>query len=201
MRLSFDPKPLPAQPLFVKWRDAAPMFTPEECARIVAIGLSQTARKGTVGNDRDGHFAVDEAYRRVSVAQIEPDDSTRWIYLRIAMCVDRANREQYRFDIAGLVEPLQFLSYQVGGHYRWHQDMGGELCSTRKLSLSVQLSASESYDGGDLVLFGAGEVPMTDCRAQGDAVLFASHAPHKVEPVTRGIRYALVAWIAGPQFR
>jgi PKHD-type hydroxylase len=72
--------------------------------------------------------------------------------------------------------------------------------------LVVQLSNPADYDGCALRMFTDCDfvprtpegVPVTE---QGDAVLFPSWAPHMVTPITRGTRYALAAWVCGPQFR
>jgi PKHD-type hydroxylase len=35
----------------------------------------------------------------------------------------------------------------------------------------------------------------------GDALVFPSFLRHRVTPVSRGVRYSLVTWIEGPQWR
>ena len=65
----------------------------------------------------------------------------------------------------------------------------------RKLSLTVQLSDGIGYDGGDLEIRVGGR-----CRSllgPSPAVLFPSWQPHRVTPVDRGTRHALVCWIVG----
>ena len=36
---------------------------------------------------------------------------------------------------------------------------------------------------------------------KGDLVVFPSYIDHKVAPVTKGIRYSVVAWYGGPPFK
>ena len=62
----------------------------------------------------------------------------------------------------------------------------------RFLSISVQLSGEESYEGGQLQV---GSFDAT--RRLGAAVVFPSWALHKVRPVLSGIRVSLVGWIRG----
>jgi PKHD-type hydroxylase len=71
---------------------------------------------------------------------------------------------------------------------------------TRKLSLSVQLSEPEDYEGGSLLLYN-GEEPMTLPKTRGTGLFFPSYSLHEVTPVTKGIRYSLVAWFLGPRFK
>ena len=67
----------------------------------------------------------------------------------------------------------------------------------RRLSATVQLSAPEDYDGGSLELRDGAAV-RTATREAGSLVAFPSTTLHRVTPVTRGVRYALVAWYQEP---
>ena len=69
----------------------------------------------------------------------------------------------------------------------------------RKLSLTVQLSDGDSYEGGR---FEFDEVKTTaDFTPKGSILVFPSYLAHKVHPVTSGRREALVAWFFGPRWR
>ena len=35
---------------------------------------------------------------------------------------------------------------------------------------------------------------------QGTIIIFPSMLPHRVTPVTKGVRYSLVQWFSGPDF-
>ena len=69
--------------------------------------------------------------------------------------------------------------------------------ATRKLTIVTMLTPPEAYEGGNLLFLDKGE-PMRP--AQGSTVIFPPYMAHKVEPVTRGSRYTLVAWAHGPAF-
>ena len=117
--------------------------------------------------------------------------------------VTAANNQVWQVDITGFVERLQFTEYdRPGTNYHWHSDTGGGMASLRKLSFSLQLTAPEAYDGGDLEF----TEPINDemramCRQQGTAVIFPSYVTHRVTPITRGARISLVGWISGPPYR
>jgi PKHD-type hydroxylase len=68
----------------------------------------------------------------------------------------------------------------------------------RKLSLTVQLSSPDTYTGGELIIYPAQFVAPKD---QGTMTVFASFMCHNVSPVTAGVRYSLVSWLAGPPFK
>ena len=68
--------------------------------------------------------------------------------------------------------------------------------SKRKLSLTVQLSSSDAYSGGDLQIKFGKDVDILP-RSRGSVTIFPSYVLHRVEPVTRGTRFALVLWFTG----
>lgn len=147
------------------------------------------------------------------------------------MFVDIANYEcGWRYDIVDC-EQLQFTVYDGAKkqHYDWHTD--GQCChynarksmqfhqpkeinlnftpqtnllgTVRKLSLSAVLN--DDYEGGELLFRSLGdnsEIKETSITPnKGDLVIFPSYIDHKVAPVTKGIRYSVVAWYGGPPFK
>lgn len=62
------------------------------------------------------------------------------------------------------------------------------------LSMTLFLSDPGSYDGGELTLErpqGSEEIKL----AQGEAIIYPTTAVHRVAPVTRGTRVAVVTWV------
>lgn len=167
------------------------IFTPEECARIVAACSSHPLHAGQLVQER-------EDYRRASAAWIAPDGATRFVYERIATMVAKLNG-WYRYDLFGFLEPLHFIRYDEGGKFDWHLDCGGDRTCTRKLSVTVQLTSPEEYSGGGLEFCPQGELHRS--RYQGAATVFPSMLAHRVTPIERGVRHSIVAWIHGPSFR
>ena len=85
------------------------------------------------------------------------------------------------------------------GFYDWHTDFAGYR-PLRKLSVSIQLSRSDDYEGGDLELQHLPRPTKLD-RSRGSFIVFPSFTLHRVAPVTRGTRWSLVAWILGKRWR
>lgn len=85
-----------------------------------------------------------------------------------------------------------------GGGYGDHVDvalMGPEGARLRTdLSFTLFLSGPETYAGGALTVLDALEDRSVRLPA-GDLILYPSGAPHRVEPVTQGMRLACVGWI------
>tara|TARA_Y100000114_G_scaffold85334_1_gene78856 strand:+ start:545 stop:1120 length:576 start_codon:yes stop_codon:yes gene_type:complete len=120
-----------------------------------------------------------------------------WVDELILNCAKLAN-DQFDFAVTGLFERPQLLKYSAPSNgYDWHLDIGMGDSSTRKISISILLN--DDYEGGELAFFTDGETDIKpDC---GTAVAFPSYLSHRVLPITRGIRWSLVCWVAGDPFR
>ncbi len=139
--------------------------------------------------------------RRSQVVFLGPEPRYAWLYDRVWAAAQECNRQFFGVDIAGVEANIQLGRYDSGdrGFYNWHTDFGG-IRADRKISVSIQLSASEDYDGGDLELM-YGHEPQRLDRARGAFIAFPSFMLHRVTPVTRGTRFSLVAWILGARWR
>lgn len=183
-------------------------FTAKQCDRIIALGQSLSLVDAALEGD-DGAEIADDDIRRSRTAWIGPDDESWWIYEKLAKVADRANR-RYGFDLTSFNEDLQFTAYdEPGDFYSWHQDGLDGGVAHRKLSIVVQLSEPEDYEGGELQFFETLEdyddeqlVEYRHAVAQrGTAIVFPSFEYHRVLPMRSGQRYSLVAWVSGPAFR
>jgi len=73
----------------------------------------------------------------------------------------------------------------------------------RKISITLNLTDPESYEGGNLKFDLGPHVKgnrlkvCDDSRSQGSIIIFPSFMYHCVTPVTSGIRYSLVLWCLG----
>ena len=73
---------------------------------------------------------------------------------------------------------------------------------TCALPILIQLSDPNDYVGGDFELLGCCENPDAEgIRQQGSVIFFPSMFMHKANPVIRGTRYSIAAWIEGPKWR
>jgi len=96
---------------------------------------------------------------------------------------------------------LQFTKYDSSGeHYSKHTDMSYEKIPQRKLSFSIQLSEPTDYVGGDLIIYLNSHGTVLN-RDQGIMSAFHSYTLHEVVPVTSGVRYSLVGWVLGPNYK
>jgi PKHD-type hydroxylase len=99
-----------------------------------------------------------------------------------------------------MAEGFQFTRYDAPtNYYGVHIDkmLNG---TVRKLSLTIQLSSPEDYEGGELALYTDKEAQLM-LKELGKMIVFPSYVLHEVRPVTKGTRYSLVAWITGKPFK
>lgn len=117
--------------------------------------------------------------------------------------VFRANKELYGYDIWLRTEAIQYTTYdsKQQGEFPLHTDtqMYG-YPSTQKLTLIVGLTPQDNYEGGQLEIH-ISKQPISIKLMAGQAVVFPSSFPHRVTPVTRGVRHTLVSWYSGPMWR
>lgn len=114
------------------------------------------------------------------------------------------NKKVWHYALSKMT-PCQFGKYEVGGFYGWHQDSGYSWAETetelRKLSVTVQLSSPDDYEGGEFQFWNGSKDPdVPPIQSRGSILVFDSHLWHQVTPVTKGVRYSLVSWILGPPF-
>jgi PKHD-type hydroxylase len=139
--------------------------------------------------------------RRSQVVMLGNEPKHAWLYDRILGAAQQCNRLFFGVDIVGVEANLQLGRYDSSdrGFYNWHTDFA-PIRPLRKLSISIQLSRGEDYEGGDLELMYGVEPQKLD-RTRGAFIVFPSFMLHRVTPVTRGTRWSLVAWILGARWR
>lgn len=195
--MSANPNPYAYLQPFAVWENA---FTPAELDTVVALGDSLKLDQAGVVYDPSQNTA-DGGQRVTRTAWMARGADTEWLYDRIERVARVLNHQIYQFDLAGFSESFQYTVYHAseGGHFDWHVDQipNG---AHRKLSFSLQLSDPASYEGCELELHG-GRTPLVAPRTRGALIAFPSYAMHRVTPIRKGTRRALVIWTAGPPFR
>lgn len=180
---------------FVFWENG---FSDFEISRIISIGESLPKESAYV----DQKVEEDPTVRRSELSWISLTNETTFLYDKLGYIARQLNGQFFDFDLFGFVEDLQYTVYKSGSkdHYSWHMDKGNLRSSPRKLSLILQLSDPEEYEGGDLE-FLIGHEPTPTKKQKGLVYMFPSYLLHRVTPVTAGTRRSLVVWLAGPKFR
>lgn len=191
------------------WQLWTEFFTPDECRKIIEVGLLREATEATIGHG--GPSNKDTNIRRSVVRWLDRrDDELVWIMQKVEYAFQVANANAFQFDLTYFHE-VQFTEYtdEQEGKYDWHEDLTWtrNSPSRRKLSIVTQLSPENDYTGGDLEVSesqvnGKENLPDKDAlRKQGSVFVFPSFLTHRVTPLVRGKRYSLVSWYEGPPFR
>jgi len=92
------------------------------------------------------------------------------------------------------VNQIDLLKYTPGGKYNIHTD---HFASVPRC-LSVIINLNDEYEGGDLVFTDQKEKEIKRLKLdKGSIVFFPSNFmyPHGIKPITKGIRYSIVAWL------
>jgi len=139
--------------------------------------------------------------RRSQIVLIDKAGKYQWLYERFWQAAQALNERFFCVDISGIEGNIQIARYDSSdqGFYDWHTDFG-DVAPQRKISISVQLSRPEDYEGGELELIFRNPPARMD-KSRGAFIAFPSFAVHRVSPVTHGTRWSLVAWITGSRWR
>lgn len=142
----------------------------------------------------------DASYRNSQIAWVGLNNKTKWLYQKLTEMIAEANT-QWGFELHSLTDDIQLTKYEApSGHYGWHQDIGSGELSLRKISLVMQLSSPDEYEGGELQLNVGGRI--VSCpRGLGDVIIFPSYMLHQVTPVTKGTRKSIVLWAGGEHYK
>lgn len=187
------------------------VFSPEECQRIQERAHQEEMEKGKVGGESHAETGVLKDSIRNSNNYYFGET---WVFQRLQQIVLQANADlKWDLDVQN-IEPLQFTEYTGGGFYNWHVDAHGWPYGpdtdfpgmVRKMSFSVLMNDPDEYTGGELEVDSGWNdnenlKEIVKLKGIGDMVIFHSLLPHRVRPVTQGIRKSLVGWVVGPTYK
>lgn len=162
------------------------------CDKIIHLAKDKWITSGTL--------AGEENVRENEVVWIRD----QWVYDLVGPYMVKANDiAEWKYDIHSS-EDIQISRYKEEDYYSWHRDgKGKQQNRIRKLSMTVLLN--DDYEGGEFQFANYSEekcnihTPVPNRR--GTVIVFPSDTEHRVKPVTKGIRYSLVAWFLGPPFK
>ena len=179
--------------LYAFWNNA---FSKEECQTIINIAKNKGLVKGTTFNDDKTKDVRDS-----KISWLYPVDGMDWVFRRVTDITLNLNERFFKFNLFGINEGFQFTNYEApSGKYGKHVDRAMNI-PVRKLSISIQLTNPEEYEGGELKLYDGEEDGIIMNKEQGTLVIFPSYVLHEVMPVTKGTRNSLVTWVTGKQFK
>lgn len=92
------------------------------------------------------------------------------------------------------INQIDLLKYDLGGKYEVHTDH----FTSSPRHLSIIMNLNDDYEGGDLIFTDQKEKEIKRLKlGSGSVVFFPSNFmyPHSIEPITKGTRYSIVAWL------
>ena len=125
----------------------------------------------------------------------KPTDDFYWNYIK-----KEIERIYFYYKIkfpkmsSNVINQIDLLKYPVGGKYDFHTDHSSD--SARHLSITMNLN--DNYKGGDLIFTDQKEKEIKRLKlSKGSVVFFPSNFmyPHSIQPITKGTRYCIVAWL------
>ena len=177
------------------WQLYKAAINKEICESMISTFSKLEPIDGVTYNAADSH-------RKSKIRWVQNEEAIEAILLRY---INEANAVAFNVDIQQEMREMQFSEYHAdySGKYDWHHDVNWENSKNydRKLSMVVQLSDPDTYEGGRFE-FSEVETPqIEDWKQQGSILIFPSYLLHRVTEVTKGVRYSLVSWVRGPRWR
>jgi len=177
----------------------------EAVDKIRDICLKEELVEARVGGSYTKEFATKTNIRRSKISLLNKRQHVGIFNLMFEYALN-CNHDVYGFDIRS-IEDCQFGVYDSKdeGFYDWHIDTlwGNSTMSDRKISIVMQLSSRDEYEGGEFEIKDAlfSEEDKIKLKNKGAIITFPSFLEHRVRPVTKGKRLSLIAWVEGNKFR
>jgi PKHD-type hydroxylase len=171
-------------------------FSSQEVDTIINGSLEYEFQKAVIIDEHNT-----DRFRKSNIKWLPYDSKWEWVIDKIMSQVIEANNTIWNFDLKSIIDNIQYTEYEGnGGHYDWHLDIGPGSISHRKISVVIQLSEPNEYEGGDLQIMTGSEY-VTIPKGKGNVVVFPSFLLHRVVPLTSGNRKSLVLWIGGDHYK
>ena len=148
----------------------------------------------------DSYGKAESATKTSTVTNIEYGSIEKYIKPVFDLCqIENISSLGYNIFMPTKYNLLHYNIYNKGNEYTWHSDgTGWSENFDQKYTVLINLS-EQPYEGGEFDLFDNGEREMK--FTSGDILMFTSHIPHRVRPVTFGQRITLTYWMIGPKFQ
>tara|TARA_Y100001951_G_scaffold2705_1_gene1844 strand:- start:82 stop:639 length:558 start_codon:yes stop_codon:yes gene_type:complete len=183
---------------FYKWETP---IDKDECEALISEYKDRDFTTAMIGAGNMNQSEIDSSTRKTDIIWI---DSKKLINRAIWSFILEANDNYFNYYINGF-EQVQFGRYGIDDYYGWHRDntnFDPKAECVRKLSLTVQLSDPDSYEGGEFQFFdGEKEAFAPEIKKQGSVIVFDCNNWHRVTPVKKGVRYSIVMWAVGANFK
>jgi predicted 2-oxoglutarate/Fe(II)-dependent dioxygenase YbiX len=171
-----------------------------ECNRLIewvetSMRIGAIAKFEEVAPSLDGQPFV-RRHRQLEIPRSTGSPAVRRVARLMREWLAGLNEQIWRFNLTRFTA-IGLNRYERGDEVSLHLDLGQKY-NNRKLVALAQLSPPDAYEGGEL---GFGLPLQAACREQGSLLVMPAWMPHRVMPVTSGIRYIAGCFALGPSFR
>jgi len=136
-------------------------------------------------------------------SQFTHEGENEWIYQNISEMAMEANKVMWKFNIAGIAEPISYARYDIRDSEAARVDIGTNFNDSfrqdRKISFLIQLSEESSYEGGEVLLHNNG-TPAYLPKERGTTLMFPSWFLNGTTPITKESKRTLYGWVSGSPF-
>lgn len=174
-----------------------PRVLPEAlCEELRARFPEWSPRESPMPGDDTESFEIDRSRKSRRDVSIDDPELEQEVIACIARRVLPEVSKAFHYRATRFERPkLVCYAAEGGGHFAAHRDNTAPETAHRRFALTLNLNTG-SYDGGELEFPEYGRA----CRyapPAGGAIVFSCGHAHRVRPVTRGERYALVSFMFG----
>jgi len=172
------------------------VFTSETCNHLIEVLDKEDKRKAAIVGEDGVAEVIDTEIRNVSKIQLPVFKGPGATLLGAGLFI---NSQAWNFNLK-MGDQVDYLVYEPDGHYVSHvdckNDPSQELC--RKITVLAFLN--DDFEGGKFYIEVSSKRHYPP-QKKGSVLAFPSYIIHGVEPVTKGVRRSIVAWLVGPYFK
>ena len=174
------------------------IVNPNFVKRIVDLANNKCLENLKIMGNGKKKFTLDTSVRNVKGYSLNFDTPTKlfnWNYIKQE--IERLYfyyKSKFPLMKSNKINQIDVLKYSIGGKYEPHTDH--YTISNRHLSVIINLN--NNYEGGDLIFTDQKLKEIKRLKlCQGSIVFFPSNFmyPHSIQPITKGTRYSIVAWL------
>jgi|TARA_A100001391_G_scaffold30816_2_gene16488 predicted 2-oxoglutarate/Fe(II)-dependent dioxygenase YbiX len=141
---------------------------------------------------------LDKTVRNVKGYSLKPNTPTNTFYFNYIKKEIERLYSFYKIKFPQMhsdkINQIDLLKYSPGGRYNLHVDHFSNVA--RHLSIIINLN--DNYEGGDLVFTDSKLNEIKRLKLEKRSIVFFPSNfmyPHTIEPITKGTRYSIVAWL------
>ena len=140
-----------SEPKWKSWivQTTTPLFTPEQCRKIIESGRAQKPQTAQVGMNKPGGGT--DTKKRVTTISWLPFKEMAPMYHDLNIFIQKCNENHFGFGDIRITENAQFTEYPEGGFYDWHMDCDVNMQHeppVRKISMTLLLNDPSEFEGG-----------------------------------------------------